>query len=106
MATKSMTDIAYDILSSKKRSIAFNKLWEDVLKQYKCANDQIGLFYNDLSLDSRFVNLKDGKWDLKERRKFSETFVDISKFEDTEEEQEENTEEETEDSPYTQEDEY
>ena len=33
-SAKSMTDIAYDILSKKKRSIQFAKLWEDVSKIY------------------------------------------------------------------------
>ena len=81
MATKSMTDIAYDILSSKKRSILFAKLWEEVSKKYGASKDQVSQFYSDLTLDPRFVSLKDNKWDLVERRKYAESHVDLSKIE-------------------------
>lgn len=81
MAAKSKTDIAYDILSSKKRATSFQKLWEEVAKKTGASNDMIAQFYEDLSLDSRFAQLKDNKWDLIERRKFSESHVDISKIE-------------------------
>lgn len=78
---KSMMDIAYDILSNKKRAIAFSKLWEDVSKEYGASMDQISQFYSDLSLDKRFTQLKENKWDLVERRKFEESHVDISAIE-------------------------
>ena len=78
---KSMTDVAYDIMSKKKRSVAFSKLWEEVSKTCDASNDYIAQFYSDLTLDSRFVSLKENKWDLKERRKFEETHVDIKEIE-------------------------
>lgn len=81
MTAKSMTDIAYDILSGKKRAILFLKLWEEVSKKTHASNDVVAQFYEDLSLDPRFTQLKDNKWDLVERRKFSESHVDISKIE-------------------------
>lgn len=81
MQVKSMTDIAYDILSSKKRPTQFQKLWEEVSKKAKVGNDMIAQFYSDLTLDSRFASLKDNKWDLVERRKFAESHVDISRIE-------------------------
>lgn len=90
---KSMADIAYDILSKKKRAIMFNKLWEEVSKTYGASNDQIAQFYSDLTLDSRFASLKDNKWDLVERRKYDESHVDISKIELEEDEPEEVEEE-------------
>ena len=92
-SAKSMTDIAYDILSKKKRSIQFNKLWEDVSKLYGASNDKVAQFYSDLTLDSRFVSLKENKWDLVERRKFNESHVDISKIELDEDPSEEEEEE-------------
>ncbi len=88
-SAKSMTDIAYDILSKKKRSIQFAKLWEDVSKIYGASNDRVAQFYSDLTLDSRFASLKENKWDLAERRKFDESHVDISKIELDEDEPEE-----------------
>ena len=84
-----MTDIAYDILSRKKRAIQFGKLWEDVSKLYGASNDKVAQFYSDLTLDSRFASLKENKWDLVERRKFDESHVDISKIELDEDEPEE-----------------
>lgn len=82
MATKykSMTDCAYELMSAKKRAIPFVKLWEEVKKATNSADDMIAEFYSNLSLDSRFAQLDDNKWDLKSRRKFAETFVDISKL--------------------------
>lgn len=91
-SAKSMTDIAYDILSKKKRSIQFSKLWEDVSKIYGASNDRVSQFYSDLTLDSRFASLKENKWDLSERRKFNESHVDISKIELDEDEPEEEDE--------------
>ncbi len=46
-------------------------------------------FYSDLTLDPRFAQLKENKWDLKERRKYSESHVDISRIELGEDEPEE-----------------
>ena len=94
-SAKSMTDIAYDILSKKKRSIQFSKLWEDVSKIYGASNDRVSQFYSDLTLDSRFASLKENKWDLSERRKFNESHVDISKIELDEDEPEEDEGEDT-----------
>lgn len=88
-AVKSMTDVAYDIMSKKKRSIPFNKLWEEVSKICEAPNDYIAQFYSDLILDSRFVSLKENKWDLKERRKFEETHIDISEIEIDDDEEDE-----------------
>lgn len=81
MASKSTMDIAYDVISSKKRPVQFQKLWEEVSKKAKLSNDMVSQFYSDLTLDSRFASLKENKWDLVERRKFSESHVDVSKIE-------------------------
>lgn len=83
-----MTDIAYDILSSKKRAVQFAKLWEEVSKKYGANKDQVSQFYSDLTLDPRFASLKENKWDLIERRKFAESHVDLSKIELEEDEPE------------------
>ncbi len=100
MSTKSMTDIAYDIISNRKVTIQFSKLWEYVSKEAGVSNDKIGQFYNDLSLDSRFVSLKDNRWDLKSRRTFDETHVDIAEIEvEDDEEEEKDINDEEEESP-------
>lgn len=79
--SKSMSDVAFDILSGKKRAVAFPKLWAEVAKKTGAPNDRVASFYSDLSLDGRFVALEDNKWDIKAHRKFSETQVDMSGIE-------------------------
>ncbi|MBQ1566631.1 MAG: DNA-directed RNA polymerase subunit delta [Erysipelotrichaceae bacterium] len=92
-SAKSMMDVAYDVIVKKKRAIPFGKLWEEVSKTYGVSNDKIAQFYSDLTLDSRFVSLKENKWDLIERRKFEESHVDLSAIELDEDEPEEIEEE-------------
>ena len=91
MANKynSMIDAAYTIMNSKKRAIAFPKLWEEVKKAMSLSDDMVGNLYQDLSLDSRFVGLEDNKWDLQSRRTYEEGHVDLSKLDIEEEEQSE-----------------
>ena len=88
-AAKSMVDVAYDVITKKKRPVPFNKLWEEVSKIYGVSNDKMAQFYSDLTLDSRFTSLKDNKWDLVERRKFEESHVDFSEIELDDDEPEE-----------------
>ena len=79
--SKSMSDVAYEIMSGKKRAISFSVLWQEVSKKTKVSNDHIAEFYSDLTVDGRFVCLKDNKWDLKNRRKFAESQIDLSELE-------------------------
>ena len=92
-----MTDIAYDVISKKKRAVQFSKLWEEVSRLYGVSNDKVAQFYSDLTFDSRFASLKDNKWDLVERRKFAESHIDLSEIELGDDEPEEGMEEQ--DSP-------
>lgn len=80
MTNKSMTDVAYDIMSKKKRAVQFSKLWADVSKITGASDSAVAQFYSDLTLDGRFASLKDNKWDLKSRRKFSESHIDLKKY--------------------------
>ncbi|MBQ1477725.1 MAG: DNA-directed RNA polymerase subunit delta [Erysipelotrichaceae bacterium] len=98
-AAKTMTDIAYEVMSKKKRSVPFIKLWDEVSKILGASSDRIAQFYSDLSLDPRFVNLGENKWDLKERRKYVESHVDIEELEITDDDDDEfNGEDESDDS--------
>ena len=92
MTTRSMADIAYDILKRKKRAVQFIKMWDEVAKTSGYGNDHVAQFYSDLTFDSRFTSLKDNKWDLIERRKFAESHVDLSQIELDEDEPEEGEE--------------
>ena len=91
-SAKSMTDIAYDVISKKKRAVPFGKLWEEVSRLYGASNDKVAQFYSDLTFDSRFASLKDNKWDLIERRKFAESHIDLSQIELGDDEPEEGEE--------------
>ena len=79
---KAMIDVAYDILSSKDKALTFIELWNEVCqiagftKQQE--EDNIAQLYSDLSLDDRFVCVKDNKWDLRERHTYHEVVVDTS----------------------------
>ena len=103
-SAKSMTDIAYDVITKKKRAVQFSKLWEEVSRLYGVSNDKVAQFYSDLTFDSRFASLKDNKWDLVERRKFTESHIDLSEIELGDDEPEEGMEEQ--DSPMNNSDEY
>lgn len=71
-----MIDIAYDILNNSKEAIIFIDLWNSVSEKKGLTNtqkeDKIAQFYTDLSLDGRFVNMTDNKWDLKARHRLAE----------------------------------
>ena len=77
---KSMVDVAYDLMSTKKKAIVFLKLWEEVCQVMAFTKqqeeDNIAQFYSDLSLDDRFVNVGENKWDLRERHTNHEVVVD------------------------------
>lgn len=82
MSSRSMTDVAYDLMKKKKKEIPFNKIWEDVSKVMGLNETQtmnkIAPFYSALMLDPRFTLLPDNKWDLRERHTYSETHIDTS----------------------------
>ncbi len=80
MSTKSMVNVAYELMLKKRKPVTFLKLWEDVAtmmgfnKQQE--EDNIAQFYSDISLDERFVSVGDNKWDLRSRHTYHEVFVD------------------------------
>ena len=71
--SQSMTDVAYQCLSKRKKEIDFAKLWEKLRKKKS-------QFYSELMLDSRFASLEGNKWDLRNRRKFDEVHIDTSEI--------------------------
>ncbi|MEG0314135.1 MAG: DNA-directed RNA polymerase subunit delta [Erysipelotrichaceae bacterium] len=79
---KPMLDVAFDLMSKKKRPVNFTKIWDEVsqvsgLTPQQC-EDNIADFYSDLSLDGRFVNMGENKWDLRSRHKYNEVVIDTS----------------------------
>lgn len=80
--SKPMVDIAYELLSKKKKAMTFLKIWEDIAtiaglsEQQK--EDNIAQFYTDVSLDERFVHVGDNKWDLRSRHTYKEVVINTS----------------------------
>lgn len=82
---ESMTDVAYNWMSKRKKEVDFLKLWNTVSEQMQIPEEKQkrkkSQFYSDLMLDNRFASLGGNKWDLRNRRKFDEVHVDTSDIE-------------------------
>ena len=83
---ESKTDIAYRLMSKRKKERSFYDLWEDVkaelVKLYgeesiENIDEDISFFYTNLTLDGRFVNVGDNKWNLRERVTFDKVHIDM-----------------------------
>ncbi len=75
--TKSMLEIAFEFLVSKKKPVTFKEMWTFVQKKVPEATEgQIARFYKLLTLDGRFVALGSNKWDLKTNYTFKQLFDD------------------------------
>ncbi|MDD6257803.1 MAG: DNA-directed RNA polymerase subunit delta [Erysipelotrichaceae bacterium] len=84
--SKSMTDVAFDCLSKRKKEVEFAKLWADVSKQMKIPENKLrkkrSQLYSELMLDPRFYSLEGNKWDLRNRRKFDEVHASSAAMDD------------------------
>ena len=100
---ESKTDIAYRVMLKKKKERNFYDLWEDVKaelakvatpEELENVEEDISFFYTNLTLDGRFVNVGENKWNLRERVTFDKIHVDMNEFyadvEETSDEDEEN----------------
>ena len=84
---ESKTDIAYRLLSKRKKERNFYDLWEDVKaelakvvapEEMENIEEDISFFYTNLTLDGRFVNVGDNKWNLRERVTFDKVHIDMN----------------------------
>lgn len=87
---ESLVDVAYDILKLHPGEIAFRDLFNLVAEKTEMTLDRkdatISGFFTNLSLDGRFVTLKNNEWDLRERHTFDKVHVDLNAiYEDIEE---------------------
>ena len=78
----SMVDVAYDLMTKKKKPVDFYKLWQEVseIKGFD-QNDQEeneSLFYTNITLDGRFITVGENRWDLRSRPKFDEVHIDMN----------------------------
>lgn len=101
--TKSMLDVAYEIMSSHKKETTFKDLYDAIAKELSMDDQEkmghLGEFYTELTLDGRFVALTDNVWDLRARHTYDKVHIDVNDvYSDVEEgdEDEEDAEEEKE----------
>lgn len=82
MTNKSMVDVAFDLMSAKKRPMAFQKLYEEVTEvkgfEQEERDDKISLFYTNITLDGRFITVGENQWDLRSRHEFSAVHIDMN----------------------------
>ena len=95
---ESMTDVAYSILKSTKKTMSFYDLWDKVVEKMRFAsedeaNQLISYFYTNLTIDGRFVNVGDNKWDLRERVPYDKVHIDMNEIYQEDEDEEEDDEE-------------
>lgn len=85
MAFQTMTDVAYDYLSKRKKGVEFLSLYGEIIEKMNIPENlqkrKRAQFYSELMLDNRFTSLKDNKWDLRSRHTFDETHIDTSAIE-------------------------
>ena len=96
--TRSMIEIAQEIVDKKGEAISFPELLKAVGERLGITDEETlmgkaGSFYTDLTMDGRFVILPNNFWDLKSRHVSSEFHIDMNAVysESDEEDQESGT---------------
>ena len=78
----SMVDVAYGLMTKKKKPVDFYKLWQEVseIKGFDQNNQEenVSLFYTNITLDGRFITVGENRWDLRSRHKFDEVHIDMN----------------------------
>lgn len=73
---ESLVDVAYAVLKDKKESISFAELFSKVCDLAEIstdkASDVVASFFTNLSLDGRFVTIKNNEWGLRKNYKFDD----------------------------------
>ncbi|MFS1516996.1 DNA-directed RNA polymerase subunit delta [Bacillus sp. SCS-151] len=65
----SLIEIAFDILSSRKKPIIFKELVDDITASLQLSQDEINAkisqFYTDINIDGRFICVGENLWGLR-----------------------------------------
>lgn len=75
-------EIAYEIIDKSKGKVDFKKLWQQVCKETGVKEsdfEKMSMFYTQLSLDKRFINMGDNKWDLRSKHKYDKVHISMNK---------------------------
>ena len=79
---KSMIEEAYEILSSNGGDLSFVDLADKIAVALEMNEEEkkqkLGALYTSLSLDGRFVTLKDNTWDLRSRHTYEKVHIDVN----------------------------
>jgi DNA-directed RNA polymerase subunit delta len=99
--TKSMLDVAYELMTKTHKEVTFTDLYDQIAKTLAMNDDEkkshIGEFYTELTLDGRFVALTDNGWDLRARHTYDKVHIDVNDvYSDVEEGDEDEEDEEEE----------
>jgi DNA-directed RNA polymerase subunit delta len=88
---KPMMEVAYDVISGRKKAIEFKKLFKEVAETMKMSEvekeRQIAHFYTQLCVDGRFVTLGQNTWDLRTRHTFDKVHIDMNDIYNEEEDE-------------------
>lgn len=91
----SYTDITYKILKENKKSMTTASLFREICDLLELNDSdfdsKIGDYYTSLTLDKRFVLLKNNEWDVRDNHSV-EIIIDDDEDEEIEEPEEENEE--------------
>lgn len=95
----SMVDVAYSIVKECEEPILFADLYKKVVELKGMSEEEmrakIASFYTQISVDGRFVDMKDNFWDLRERQTYDKVHIDMNDvYSDIDEETKANTDEE------------
>jgi DNA-directed RNA polymerase delta subunit len=103
----SMVDAAYGILKERKPdeygfcNMGFAELMNEVAKELEMTDEErdshLGALYTDMTLDGRFVLLKDGTWDLRSHHTYESSHVNLKDIYGDEEEEADKDQADTED---------
>lgn len=97
-----MTDIAYNVVSRRKKGVPFIQIWQEIIKikglDESAQQKKIAEFYTELMLDKRFISLADNKWDLRSRHTFDESKMESFELDDDDDDDFEEESEEIEES--------
>lgn len=86
MTEKKIIDYAYDVLSKSKKAMSFKDIFKAVVKLSKKnltdaeLKQAMSKLYTDLTIDGRFTSLEGNVWDLRSRRTFEESHIDINEL--------------------------
>lgn len=76
---KSMIDVAYDVLEQDGNDLSFAEIMNRVAAELEMTEEEkkarLGTLYTDLTLDGRFVAMKDTKWGLRKNHTYDKVHI-------------------------------